>query len=311
MLRDPDLPVIASRRGAAAIGRLAVVLSLVLAAGAPAGSLAGEDEGVYLGPRFRWAEMPVLQRVLHDVVAIPANAPRWSAGDFGQLALWSGAVGALMFPLHDPADARLDRWIHRELDSRLPTVWTEWMQPTLWAGIAAGGLGTWGWAVAHGDQRVAQGCSLMGEALAVSQVYHLTLKFALGRDGPWDGDQSGDIKGPANALRVYPAGTPSGHAATLFSLATAGLSYFRPPVWVQVLGYGATTTLVAFHVIDHRHFLSDSLWGSAMGFYVGRWVVRHRASPLDADGRAIRAPRASVVPLAVPGGAGLALVVRD
>ncbi|WP_242343681.1 phosphatase PAP2 family protein [Anaeromyxobacter terrae] len=291
--------------------RLALVLAVAVAAAAPAGSRAGEDEGVYLGPRFRWAEMPVLKRVLHDVVAIPANAPRWSAGEWAELALWSGAVGVLMFPLANPRDAQLDRWIHRELDPRLPTVWTDWMQPLLWSGIAAGGLGTWAWAVANGNERVAQGCSLMGEALAVSQIYHLTFKFALGRDGPWDGDQSGDIKGPANALRVYPAGTPSGHAATIFSLTTAGLSYFQPRGWVQALGYGAAGTLVAFHVIDHRHFLSDSLWGSAMGFYVGRWVVRHRASPLDDAGRAVRAPRAAIVPLAVPGGAGLALVVRN
>jgi hypothetical protein len=66
---------------------------------------------------------------------------------------------------------------------------------------------------------------------------------------------------------------------------------------------------VAFHVIDHRHFLSDSLWGAAMGFYVGRWVVRHRESSLAGDTGA-PAARATLVPLMLPDGAGLALVVR-
>jgi hypothetical protein len=286
---------------------VARLLPLVLALSAAQPCAA--DEGVFLGPQFRWAEMPVLERVLHDVVAIPANAPRWSAGDWAQLALWSGAVVTLMLPLDDPYDVRLDRWIHQELDPRLPTVWNDWMQPLLWGGIAVGGLGTWWWATSTGNNRVAQGCSLMGEALAVSQVYHLTFKFILGRDGPSDGDGTGDIKGPVNAFRVYPAGTPSGHAATLFSLTTAGLAYFRPPVWAQALGYGVAGGLVAFHVIDHRHFLSDSLWGAAMGFYVGRWVVRHRESSLAGETAAPGA-RATLVPVPLPGGAVLALVVR-
>jgi hypothetical protein len=78
---------------------------------------------------------------------------------------------------------------------------------------------------------------------------------------------------------------------------------------VHVLGYGLAGGLVAFHVIDHRHFLSDSLWGAAMGFYVGRWVVRHRESSLDGASGA-RGPRARLVPMPLPDGVGLALVVR-
>jgi hypothetical protein len=295
--------VIASRRARSSVRLLSLVLALAAAAPAVA------DEGVYLGPEFRWAEMPVLYRVPYDVVAIPANVTLWSAADWAQLAFWTGAVGTLMLPLDDPYDARLDRWMRQELDPRLPTVWNDWMQPLLWGSIAVGGLGSWWWATSTGNDRVAQGCSLMGEALAVSQVYHLTFKFILGRDGPSDGDGTGDIKGPVNAFRVYPAGTPSGHAATLFSLTTAGLSYFRPPVWVHVLGYGLAGGLVAFHVIDHRHFLSDSLWGAAMGFYVGRWVVRHRESSLAEENRAPRV-RAAIVPMPLPDGVGLALVVR-
>jgi hypothetical protein len=47
---------------------------------------------------------------------------------------------------------------------------------------------------------------------------------------------------------------------------------------VQGIGHVLVGTGIAFHVIEHKHFPSDSLWGAAMGWYVGQWVVKHRAS---------------------------------
>jgi hypothetical protein len=263
------------------------------------------DDGPFLGDRYRYANMNVVSRALYDVVAIPANVPRWDAGDWARLGLWTGVVGVLWFGGDPPPDVRIDRWATEHVNPHVPTVWNDVMQPVLWSTIAVGGLGTWWWASATGHDDIAQGFSLMGEALAVAQAYHVGLKLLIGRDGPTDGDGTGDVKGPANALRVYPAGTPSGHAATLFVLASAGFAYFRPPAWVQVLGYAAAGTLVAFHVLDHRHFLSDSVWGAAMGWYVGQWVVRHRASWRFGEGPST--PRVRIAPVAVRGGAGLAL----
>ncbi len=116
------------------------------------------------------------------------------------------------------------------------------------------------------------------------------------------------MKGPANALAVFPSGTPSGHAATLYSLLSAGTAYFRPPAWVQVGGHVLVAGLLAFHVVEHRHFLSDTVWGAAMGWYVGRWVVRHRASPLPGEDRG--GSGVAIVPLAADGAHGLAIAAR-
>jgi membrane-associated phospholipid phosphatase len=263
-----------------------------------------EEEGFLLGERYRWARMNVVSRVLRDVVAIPANVGAWDGGDWAHLALWTGAVAVPWFAGDPSLDVRLDRWAAREVSSGGPTVWNDAMQPALWASIAVGGFGTWGWASATGNDDVAQGMSLMGEALAVAQVYHLTLKLIVGRDGPRDGDHTGRVKGPANAIAVYPGGTPSGHAATLFSLTSAGFAYFRPPVWAQAIGYVGVGSLIAFHVVDNRHFLSEAIAGASLGWYVGRWVVRHRAS--WRYGERAREPRFAVVALPVAGGGGLA-----
>lgn len=267
-----------------------------------------QDDGFLLGDRYRWAHRNVVSRVLLDVVAIPGNVGSWGRGDWLQLAFWSGAVAVPWFAGEPSLDVQLDRWAYRDVNPAVPTIWNDRMQPALWTSIAVAGFGTWAWASATGNDDVAQGCSLMGEALAVTQVYHLTLKLLIGRGGPRDGDRTGAVKGPANAFAVYPGGTPSGHAGTLFSLASAGFAYLRPPWWVQAIGYAGVTSLVAFHVVDHRHFLSESIWGSAMGWYVGRWVVRHRAS--WRYGERGRAPGVAVVPARVGRGAGLAATVR-
>ncbi|HEY6098471.1 MAG TPA: hypothetical protein VIW03_03515, partial [Anaeromyxobacter sp.] len=83
-----------------------------------------------------------MERALLDLVALPADVPRWSAGDGAAAAVVLSAGVALMLPLDDPLDARIDRWIHADLDRHLPTVWNDVMQPVLWSGIAVGGLGT-------------------------------------------------------------------------------------------------------------------------------------------------------------------------
>lgn len=282
--------------------RLLRLATALLLAGAAAPVPAAE--GPWLGDAYRYDRAPVWRRALVDVVAIPADVPRWSAGDAAQVALVLSAGVVLMLPLRDPYDARLDRWITRELDDRVPKVWTEVMQPALWGGLALGGFGTWWWAARHGRPDVAQGMSLMGEALAVAQAYHVTVKLLVGREGPWDGEGRARILGPRASLRLYPAGTPSGHATTLFALTSAGCAYFRPPAWAVGTLYGVATFLVLAHVKDHRHFLSDVVLGAGLGHGVGRWVVLHRAAPAER-------PRArasiAVVPMPVAGGGGLAI----
>src|SRR5689334_8425785 len=98
---------------------LALALAFALAVPAsPAAAAAGErgvpsgaddaspDGGAFLGPEYRWDRMPVLERVLYDVVAIPANVPRWSAGDVATFGFWGAATAALALPGSPSVDVR-------------------------------------------------------------------------------------------------------------------------------------------------------------------------------------------------------------
>jgi PAP2 superfamily len=297
---------------------LIVVSALAVAIGvaaddAPAPDLragsAPREWGRLLGPEYRYDELNVVGRTLVDLVAIPANVDGWGTDAWLQAGAVGATVAVLMMPRDPSLDVRLDRWLRRDVNGGSPLVWNDVMQPLLWSSIAVGGIGTWLWAAQGDHPDAAQGLSLMAESLAVSQAYHLGFKLLIGREGPRDGSMEGRVLGPGRALRYYPGGTPSGHAATLYGLLGAGLAYFDPPWWAHAAGHLAAGSLVAFHVIDHRHYLSESLWGAAMGWSVGQWVVRHRATRAggpDED----RAFEARLVAVTADGATGVGVAGR-
>jgi hypothetical protein len=43
----------------------------------------GQANGHFVGPEYRWGEMMIVQRVLYDIIAIPANVGRWQAPVIG------------------------------------------------------------------------------------------------------------------------------------------------------------------------------------------------------------------------------------
>ena len=100
------------------------------------------------------------------------------------------------------------------------------------------------------------------QAIAMSEIITESLKYATGRERP---DQSGATS------------FPSGHAADTFAFATAlerhlGWRYAVPAYLLA--SYVATSRLPA-----NRHWLSDVVFGSAVGIIAGRTVTSHEAQP--------------------------------
>jgi membrane-associated phospholipid phosphatase len=98
------------------------------------------------------------------------------------------------------------------------------------------------------------------QAIAMSEIVTETLKYATRRERP---DQSGRTS------------FPSGHAADTFAFATAlerhlGWRYAVPAY--TVASYVAMSRLPA-----NRHWLSDVVFGSAVGIIAGRTVTSHEA----------------------------------
>ena len=105
------------------------------------------------------------------------------------------------------------------------------------------------------------------------------------------------IKFASNRLR--PDGSnhqsfPSGHAAVTFATATV---IERHLGWRKAaLGYAIASYVAMSRIHDNRHYLSDVVFGAAVGSIAGRTVVHHKADYW------------ALTPVAVPGG-GVALMV--
>jgi len=84
---------------------------------------------------------------------------------------------------------------------------------------------------------------------------------------------------------------PSGHAAVTFAGATV---LERHIGWRRsLLGYTVASYVAASRLHDNRHYLSDVIFGAAVGSIAGRTVVHHAADYW------------AVVPVSVPGGVAI------
>ena len=119
------------------------------------------------------------------------------------------------------------------------------------------------------------------QSLAVSEALVTGLKYATRRERP---DGSGKTS------------FPSGHAADTFAFATALARHLG---WTRAVpAHIFASSVAASRVHDHKHWLSDVVFGSTVGIIAGRTVTRHgRDFP--------------VAVAAVPGGAAIMYVRRD
>ena len=161
-----------------------------------------------------------------------------------------GAIAALAHPLDGEINARLvgDPWVE---DAFAPG-------KIIGYGLVQGGVAviTYAWGRKTKAPRVVHiGVDLLrAQILTAGLTYGL--KFAVRRDRP-------DTTGYS---------FPSGHASVTFASASVLQRHFG---WKGALAYSLSAYVAASRLHENRHYLSDVIFGAAVGTIAGRTVTKH------------------------------------
>jgi membrane-associated phospholipid phosphatase len=111
---------------------------------------------------------------------------------------------------------------------------------------------------------------LATEALLNTAVVTSTLKVVLRRQRPSSNSGKGEFFSGGSSF-------PSGHAGSVWALATVVAEEYKDKPWVQIGAYGYATAVSLSRFTGRNHFASDVFVGSAIGYLTGRLVVRKHA----------------------------------
>ena len=126
----------------------------------------------------------------------------------------------------------------------------------------------------HNDHLAETG-RLGAEAIIDATLVSEALKLATNRERPDEGNGTGGFW--PHGTRSHSDSFPSGHAIESWAFARVIASEY-PSKLTQIGVYGFATAISISRVTSRRHFPSDALVGSVLGYLIGGYVVRHHAA---------------------------------
>lgn len=151
-----------------------------------------------------------------------------------------------------------------------------------------------------GRDRDQEAALLLAQSFVLSAGLTQGLKFAFRRERPDDSrdDQYSFFSSDASKTN---SAFPSGHATNAFSMAAVLTNVYEPDApWLGWVLYPIAAMTSLARVNNERHWASDVFLGSALGYFIGRMVVRY--SPFRNN------QNLSVLPMMDSGVNGLRLV---
>ena len=187
-------------------------------------------------------------------------------------ALWLVPfAGATAVAIHYDARAQQELGIDK---SRMDTSNTISQFGPTYATLGAGGTLYLVGRLTHHDHLAETG-RLGAEAVINATLVGEALKFATNRERPDEGNGTGGFW--AHGTRTFSDSFPSGHAIGSWALARVIASEY-PNKLTQFGVYAFATAISVSRVTARRHFPSDALVGSVLGYLIGGYVVRHHAA---------------------------------
>ncbi len=231
-------------------------------------------------------ESQFFKNILHDQKAI------WTAPFHlrGQDARWAVplALGTAGLIATDRRTGDEMAKFHRQLNaSRI----VSYAGSTYGAGGVAAGFYLVG-RVTH-NERARETGLLASEALIDSIIVGSVLKEITQRARPRAGRERSEF---------FEGGTsfPSGHSIQAWSVATVIAHEYHDRVAVQIAAYGIASAVSVSRFTGRKHYLSDILVGSALGYGIGNYVYHAHHRPTAAAGGEEEARTRSRWPLIAP-----------
>lgn len=196
-----------------------------------------------------------------DVLASPKN---WKGGDFLSLSAVLGA-GLLLYSV----DQDIQQWAQDHRSSSAEDSFKAIGH--LGNGVVLIGLMT----ALYVSGEVSDSNSLRKTALLsleswlTSGIIVRGLKSVAGRARPWTGESSHSFHPFSTRSRF--ASFPSGHASSAFAVATV-IADQSKKVYIDILAYSLATMAAFSRVHLDKHWASDILVGSAIGYFVAKKI---------------------------------------
>ena len=126
------------------------------------------------------------------------------------------------------------------------------------------------------DGKARRASLLAVESLALSGAFTWTVKLAAHRHRPYSGESASTWDGPG--FKTGDTSFPSGHTTAAFSVAAVLAEEYGDNSYVAPIAYGLATLTGLARVYDNQHWASDAFLGGAIGYFVGKAVVRYHAA---------------------------------
>lgn len=129
------------------------------------------------------------------------------------------------------------------------------------------------------DPKARRAALLAVESLAISGAFSYTIKMATQRSRPLTGEASTTWDGPS--FKGADPSFPSLHTTAAFSIASVFAEEYGNNPFVPPIAYGLATLTGLARIYDNKHWVSDVFFGGAIGYFVGKAVVRYHTELSD------------------------------
>ncbi len=150
-----------------------------------------------------------------------------------------------------------------------------------------------GYSLIFKNKKAIETSYLATEAFVTSSIWVVAIKWLTGRERPsaknnFSKNPGGEWEGPFAFFRRESGQSissfdafPSGHTATVFSIATVFANQYSSNLIIPILAYGVASLVGISRIIENTHWASDVFVGALIGYLSAKEILVNNPSELS------------------------------